>query len=918
MNAAKLKNPSFSLIQTKLYRPAVSDNLIRRPRLTNLLNNGRNLPLTLVLAPAGSGKTTLLSDWLDTCPCPSAWLSLDESDSDLDVFLSYFIAAIRTIFPEACEQTLALLQVAELPPTKVLAGTLINEIEGLHNHPLLADEQRFVLVLDDYQLISGQEVNELLIDLLRHPSQTMSLAISTRRDPALPLNKLRAGGLLTEIRRQDLRFSAKETKEYLQRSTEHPVSDSVAAVLTDKTEGWITGLHLAVLNLRHISDSDEFVASFEASERYIMDYLVDEVLSRQSAAVEEFLLKTSVLNRLCGPLCEAVINLDTPVCNGQAYLEWLEQTDLFIVALDNQQQWFRYHHLFQLLLQTRLERQYSRDEIAEIHRKASLWYAENGFVEDAIIHAMAAGDEQAAVRVVVTHRHEAMNQERWLQIDRWLRLIPSHLIDEQPALLLLKAFVLQRQWRFPDIPPYLDSIDSRIEALGPGPETGQLRGEVDALRSMLSFYSLRSGKETSALASRALERLPMAHSSVRGLAWLYYAAGFQATGETTRARELFLEGLKEDSLHGNSFPSRILFGLCFLTWMNTDLASLRQVATHYLRLSTERGLTEGVGFAHYFLGTAAYDANDLERAESEFKAVTVQRYIAHAAPYSQCAFGLASLYLARGDIKQAGEVIDLVETYSIEINNSRILAETNLFRALLALKQGQYAEARHRTAAFDDITQSVPAVMLLNQEVVLASILLNLATPADLRKAAAVILRLRDLVERASNTRRMIDLLALQALLADAQGNRAAALLSLGQAVDLAEPSSVLRAFVDLGSKIASLLAELGRQRSNSGFIGQILQAFPPADTQGIDLIHTVPEVANQANLIEPLTNREMEVLEMLAQRLTAKEIAGDLFISERTVKRHTANIYQKLGVHSRQQAVASATYLGILDNTTP
>ncbi len=344
------------------------------------------------------------------------------------------------------------------------------------------------------------------------------------------------------IRRSDLRFSVAETREYLQRATEQPVTDAVAATLTEKTEGWITGLHLAVLKLRQVSDSSEFVASFESSEGYIMDYLVDEVLSLQSAAVQEFLLKTSVLDRLYGPLCEAVTGLASPINDGQSYLERLEQGNLFVIALDSQRQWYRYHHLFQLLLQNRLERTYDREQIAGLHRRASAWFADNGFVEDAITHALAAGDEATAVRVIVTHRYEAMNRERWQQIDRWLRMLPPQRVDDEPALRLLRAWILQRQWRFADLPAYLDGIDTQIDALEPSNDTHELRGEVDALRSMLSYFALHDGEEVSALAHRALERLPMANSSARGLAWLYYAAGFQALGDTKRARQIHLEG----------------------------------------------------------------------------------------------------------------------------------------------------------------------------------------------------------------------------------------------------------------------------------------------------------------------------------------------------------------------------------------
>ena len=781
------------------------------------------------MAPAGSGKTTLLSDWLHSCPCPSAWLSLDEGDSDLGTFLTYFVAAIRTIFPDACEQTLALLQAIETPPTRILVSTLINEIEVLHGHPVLATDKSFVLVLDDYHLIAGQEVNSLLIEILRHPPQTMRLVLATRSDPALPLANLRARGKVTEIRWHDLRFSREETAEYLERATNQPISRDSATSLADKTEGWITGLHLAVLNLRHVADSGEFVSGFEANDRNVMDYLMDEVLSRQTTEIQEFLLKTSMLDRLCGPLCEVVTRLGDGVYDGLAYLEWLEQANLFIVPLDSQRQWYRYHHLFQLLLQNRLQRQYSEEEIADLHRRASAWYAENGFVEDSVVHALTAGDEAAAVRVIVSHRHDAMNHERWQQIERWLRLLPRRLVDEQPELLLLEAWILQRLWRFPDIPQLLERIDARIEANATVSDVRFLRGETDALRSMLSFYTLNSGETTSALAKRALDALPMEASSVRALAWLYYGGGFLAKGETSRSRELFYEGLKEDTLHGDSFSGRVLVGLCVLNWLSADFRELRQIATHLLDVSNEHDLTESVGWALAFRGFGAYQANDLLAAESDFAAVTSQPYISHMAPYSQSVFGLASIYAARGDFAQADEIVNSLAVYGLQKNNLRIVRDADAFRAWLALKQGRTAEARRWVASFDRNAPMSPLVVFHSTEIVLAKVLVIQKTPQSLREAADLLGRLRSHIDKSNNTRWGAEVLALQALLEDAKGKTTEALSVLQHALELAEPGGVLRVFVDLGPRMAYLLTLLCRQNGAPDFIGRYCRPSPPS-----------------------------------------------------------------------------------------
>lgn len=906
-------HPPLRSIQTKLYRPPVAANLIKRPRLTNLLDRDLHLPLTLVSAPAGSGKTILLSDWLDECPCPSAWLSLDEGDSDLATFLSYFVAAIRSIVPDACRQSVAVLEQSELPPVQVLSGLLSNEIEALRHDGSLAPGEHIVLVLDDYHLIRGQAINDLLVELLRRPLPALRLVIATRSDPALPLANMRARGQVLDIRRQDLRFTSEETWAYLQQALPSPISEEAATSLAEATEGWIAGLHLVALTLRHTSDPTALLSDLSGANRYIMDYLADEVLSRQPADIQDFLLKTSILNRLSGSLCEAVTGPDDPAYDGQAYLERLQRDNLFIVALDQKRQWFRYHSLFQLFLRSRLEKQASPAEITNLQVRASTWFAESGRVEEAIHHALAAGDEALAVRIVETHRHATMNQERWQQLERWLRLFPRTLVDERPELLLLEAWILQRQWRFADLPPFLNRIESLLQSRPP-PEPGatRLQAEVDTLRAMVSYFLL-DGEQALLLARRALQTLPMEASSARGLAWMYHVGGLQARGDLSAAHNVVHEALKEDRLHGNSFPAHILIALCVLNWMSADLPDLSRVANHFLRLSTERNLAQSIAWAHYFEGCAAYHWNELARAESNFAAVMEQRYIAHSLPFSQSAYGLASTYLAQGNGEQARGVIESVLAYGMEMENTRVLADAQAFQAWLGLKLGHRAAAQHWADSVDRHVPLVPMTTFYVPMFSLAQILLDRRTPASLAEASELLAHLRAFVERFHNTRFKIETLALQALLDDARGHEAAALAALQQAIALAEPGGVLRAFVDMGPRMAHLLARLSGQGAASSFIAQILQAFPPSA-----LGEPRPPHPTQASLVEPLTDRELEVLALLARRLSAKEIARRLVISDRTVKRHTANIYQKLGVHGRREAAAQAAALGLLPSESP
>ena len=902
-------NTALDLLRTKLHRPSVSADFVRRPRLTSLLDQGRYVPLTLISAPAGSGKTSLLSDWLATCPCASAWLSLDETDGDLSLFLSYFIAALRTICPGACPQTLAILQAPELPPVAVLAGLLSNEIESLHDHPALGAEGGFVLALDDYHLLSGQAVNSLLAELLRRPPRPMHLALATRSDPALPLTSLRARSQVVEIRRQDLRFTLDEVREYIQQALPQAIDEDIVAVLHDKTEGWVTGLVLAILSSRHAPDSDEFLSDLAPNERFAMDYLMDEVLSRQPQAIQDFLLKTSLLDRLCGPLCEAVTGLGDPVHTGQAHLEWLERANLFVVALDTQGRWFRYHHLFRQLLQNRLLRQAGPAEVAELHRRASAWLAGSGFVEQAISHALAAGDEAAAVQIIEANRHQAMNQEHWQQLETWLRLLPRHLVGERPEPVLAEAWIQYQQWRFGEIAPYLVRIENLLPTVVlPEAERAHLQGEVDVLHCAVSYFAM-DAQRTFDLASRALQTLPMACSIARGLAWMYYSGGLQLMGDFDGARAAAHEGLKEDRVHGDSFAARLLIGLCVLDWVAADLADLNRSATQLLRMAGERRLTESAGWARYFRGCVAYQWNDLTGAEEDFAAVVAQRYVAHSAPFSQSCYGLAAVLRAQGKGEQARAVVESALAYALEMNNTRVLADARAFQAWLALQQGRPAEAQRWAESVDSRSRLLPFTTFFVPTIVLVQILLDQGTPASLRRASELLERLHGAVASQHNRRFAVEVLALQAWLDDLQGDEPAALAALQQAVALAQPDGIVRAFADLGPQMAGLLQRLARRESGSDYIAQILRAFPA----GPQPFSSPTRPAPQATLIEPLTWREQEVLALLAQRLSGKEIAQRLTISEATVKRHCANIYQKLAVSGRREAVSAAVVLGLL-----
>ena len=494
MDLANTTTETVTLLRTKLHMPRLSDDLIERPRLYERLNRGLNRKLTLVSASAGFGKTTLVVAWLRTLQSENAeiqnrvaWLSLDESDNDLLGFLNYFVAAIQTIYPNACPQTQGLWQAPQLPPLEHIATTLINEIDEIPETfaPPLSGPS-LILVLDDFHVIQDDTTLDFVIRFLEHLPRQIHLVIISRQDPHLPMAQLRVQWQMTEIRMAELRFSLAEVQAYLNQIQDEPLSVETVTLLSERTEGWAAGIRLAVLSMQDHHDPSALVKGFKGGHRHVMTYLMDEVLSRQPAHLQSFLLRTSLLDRLCGPLCDAVCfdeakapgnssgtamtKNDDPMRNSQAYLEWLEQAGLFVVPLDDEGVWYRYHHLFQEFLFKRLHTQMNDEQMAALHDRASHWLGNNGYVGRAIHHALAAADAIGAARFIERHRHDLLNRDDWRTLERWLDLLPGKILRQRPALMLARVWTLHQQWRQSEIPPILEAVeDVRVVAKGPHP-----------------------------------------------------------------------------------------------------------------------------------------------------------------------------------------------------------------------------------------------------------------------------------------------------------------------------------------------------------------------------------------------------------------------------------------------------------------
>jgi LuxR family maltose regulon positive regulatory protein len=910
----KSEAAAIPILRTKLHRPPISGDHLHRTHLLERLEKNLYRPLTLVSAPAGYGKTTLLSCWLESCDVPSAWVTLDENDNDLRMFLAYFLSAVQSIFPDAVLEIQAVLNAAELPLLNVLARSLTNELDQI--------EKNFILVLDDYHAIHDKAVQDLLIELLKHPPGPMHLVLSTRRDPSMPLTTRRARSRMTEIRVKDLRFSAEETGAFLKGMLDVPVDDATADKLKEKTEGWVTGLRLAALSMRHRSDRERILANLPAKSRFVTDYLLNEVLLSQPEDFREYLLATAILNRFCAPLCDAIcvpgtLSWECKI-GGLEFIKWLEKSDLFVVPLDDQDRWFRYHHLFQQLLRDRLEHKFSPDDIADLYKRASAWFGENGLIGEAIEYALKGDDTEAAVHLVTQHRHDMMNKEHWHQLRHMMSLLPSNAIESVPELIILDAWLQWHQMQVAEMIKRLDRVEPRLAAMNPESTTTQeIKGEFNILRGIQYYLGVPfDAPKVLALGQQAIQKVPRHRTSQRGMAVMLLGLSYQATGSLNRAYSLVFEAINEKKYHNTTYHGRLLMTLGFIHWMEADLTALKQIGQQMLNLGHEFDLLEVHGIARYFVGISHYCRNKLTLAEKELAAIVTATNKVSIFNFSHSAFALALTYQAQGRPAEANNTAEMVVSYSLETNNPSILQIAHVFQAELALRQGNIAKAVRRASEFNPEPFRASHRFYLPQPL-LGKVLLAQKTTESIQQAAVLLSRLQDFYTSIHNRPFLINVLLLQALLHDARSEESKTLSVLERTITLAEPGGFIRPFLDLGAKMADLLNRLTKQNIAIKYVGQIMAAFRNEEMVAVQEADAGQSVSLSRLQTQPfaasLTNRELEILTLLAQRLRNKEIADKLFISPETVKRHTINIYGKLNVNSRQEAVDKALILGII-----
>ena len=892
--------PWASVLRTKLYRPPVSADFVRRQRLHEQLDQGVELPLTLVSAPAGYGKSILVGAWAETTGRPCAWLSLDEADGEIAEFLMYLVAAVRTVEPEACPETEALLNAPSLPPMKELVQRLVHDLEAI--------ETPFILVLDDFhRILALSAVHDLLSFVLEHPLSSLRLVLVTRRDPPLPLAALRARGWIAEIGLQDLRFTAEEVSELLEKVSAVRVSEDALVNLGYVTEGWVVGLRLVLLQLHESKDPEGFLSELTGDMQHISEYLVQEVLAPRLPRMQDWLLKASILDRFCSGLCQAVCateDTEPSDFDGGQFLEKLQRGGLFAIALDSQGKWFRYHHLFQELLLEQLEERMSPDEVAALHRRASEWFESQGLIDEALRHARDSGDVQLAVRLVEQHRYDLMNTEQWLRLKHLLTMLPPEALKTNPILLSTQAYLYERRGQLIEAFGYRDQAETLLSTLPPdSPEGKAVLGEILVLHSEQQVVSGEADRSYQ-IAEQALELLPPAALHIRSYAVGAKVLACQMSGDMGRGREIVNGSLTENALLPRLTEARMMLWLCLAYWMEGDLNELKLPASRCMKLGEQHALPESISFGRYFLGVFHYVRNELAEATRYLVAVVDDPLAARSQYFAQSSFALALIHTAQGRDEDASKVVESAMSQLMESHDTSAFAVARAFQVDLTLRQGKALEAERLSegAIFDALP---PVWLLYVPQLTPAKLLLAKGTPKSLEKALGQLDQLDGFLRKVNRKTIRIDLLALQALVLDAQGKERAAFEKLSESLALAVPSGFVRNFPDLGPPMADLLRRLLKQEPESAFIQQALAAFATSGPT---------RAPAHRGLIERLTVREEEILSLVAQRLRDKEIAKELVISPETVKYHLKNLYQKLGVHGRRQAVVRARELYLID----
>ncbi|WP_167043399.1 LuxR C-terminal-related transcriptional regulator [Salinibacterium sp. ZJ454] len=916
--------PTPVVLATKLFIPAPRPQAVSRPRLVERLNDGLRAgrKLTLVSAPAGFGKTTVLADWIESLrqhepEVRVAWLSLDEGDSDPARFLTYLIAAVHGVDGILSDGLNA--EARQGMPVEAALTTLINEVAQ--------SAVEIVLVLDDFHTIEAGPARDAVAFLVEHCPSNLHVAIGSRADPPFPLARMRGRGELTELRAADLRFTPDEAAAFLTEMGLSLSADDIAALDT-RTEGWIAGLQLAALLMRERSDIRSFIDAFTGSNRFVIDYLVEEVLQRQPEQVRTFLLHSAVLDRLTGALCEAV----TGQPDGAGMLEALERDNLFVIPLDDRRHWYRYHHLFADVLRARLLQQ-DRDRVHTLHRLASDWYAQNDLVHDAVKHALAAGDFDRAATLIEWAVPAIRRDRQEATLLGWLSALPEHVIRQKPVLSVYFAYSLLASGALEDVEPWLAAAEAALAATttvaanrqdatvaAAAPATPSNEDELHILPVTIAMYrsalaqALGDVAGTAEQARRALELAEPGDHLARGSAGGMLGLASWARGDLTTALPAFSEAMTD--LHSAGYLADVLSGTLIRADMCVAQGRLNDAHRLYQQALTSAAAQDAAGAAalpglHAGLAELHIERDDLDAATAHLQISTT---LGEGASLKETRYrrlvAIALLRQVEGDPDVAAELLgeaDQLYLRGFFPEVRPILA----MRARVWIAQGKLADAlgwarEHGLAATDDVSYLREYEHLTLARLLIAQHRAHTGE-GDIRNTMAMLDRLLPAAEAGGRTGSVTEILMLQALALEARGQLTQALVPLRRALTQAAPEGYVRLFTNEGAPMATLLDEAARRGLSPTYVRRLQAAL------GGVAADEAPGTTSAQPLADPLSERELHVLRLLGTELSGPDIARELVVSLNTVRTHTKNIFRKLEVTNRRAAIRRAEQLNLL-----
>jgi len=894
------------MLKTKLYRPPLTKEHVYRTRLIKRFEQNMYKPLSLVCAPAGYGKSMLISSWLENCNCKSVWISLTENDNDLKEFLTCLQLAIKNIFPKSLSDLTNLLQIIEQPPTELLIKTLINELDQI--------KKDFVVVLDDYHYIHDKDIHRVLDVLLQFPPEHIHVVISSRNDPPLLINKLRLHDRINEIRMRELGFNIEEVVSLFQKSHRITLEESEAISLVNKTEGWITSLKLSSLTFNDWKGSKRLLDDFTGDVSSLTNYLFEEVIKKQPSVLRNLIIKISILDRFCDELLDVFLQSEEQVndkgLNGSEILNLLRKSDLFLIMLDREGKWFRFHHEFQYLLQNQLKKKFTVKEIHKLHLDVSDWLMKNEYMEEAIHHALKAGNHEMAVRVLINNRKNIVEKDLWYPLEICLKKFPAQTIDSSPELLIIQTWIYIHHLNYPGLVSNIENIEKLSKKIS----IDSIEGELYFFKGYYSMLTYRNS-EAEKLLKKAIDKIPQELSHSVGEAEIHYALTLQFNNKKKEALRFIENKINNQTTNSNIRVSRFYIGLALMHLFDANLYMAIDPAVKGKEISYENNFVYTEGWGKYSESLVMFNQGKFMQAEKLFSDLTLKTAGLHTRMVADC-FAIMLLHLQiSGQQKALVEMIAKFRQFSSIVNNDIIRIVLHSAQSRLALLQGDIDSAI-RFIRMVDISADIGIMSVFVEipRITFCRVLIAEGTNDTLNEAIIKLNGYYDDNDQVCNTYQKIGIKLLLAVAYHKLGKKTTAIENLTACIEMGSLGNWIFPFIEYDETMMELLPlVLSNSKNNTRYIKNILQALEK--NNGFRKSASISKDDKKAvSISKNLSMRENEILLLVSEGMRNKEIAHKLFVSEGTIKKHLYNMGQKFDTNSRVDLLNKARTLELIE----